>query len=57
MITLYNIPSWKAKKSMLYYSQGKGDTDEKVKATDLEVSNLNPKQKVAHHNLKQSENH
>ena len=41
---------------MLYYSQGKGDTDEKVKAKDLEVSNLNPKQKVAHHNLKQSEN-
>ena len=23
---------------MLYYSQGKGDTDEKVKAKDLQVS-------------------
>ena len=30
-LTLYKILSWKSVKSVLYYSQGKGDTDEQVK--------------------------
>ena len=50
--TLYNIPSWKEKKCMLYYSQGKGDTDEQVNTWRPKLKNNLIKPKVFSNGIK-----